>query len=189
MGGLVEGKSDPYAVLRVGTQVASSRVVHSELSPTWDEVYEVGIPGTPPTPPGPPSWWLVGTALNPSCSSSCTRCRGRRSRWSSLIKTPTRTTCWAGGGHSSEGGGGDMGVTAPGGHQGQSPPAGSIGVTALIGEHWGHGPRGGALGLVPLYGNIGVTAPRGGGMGHIRVRAPLSHHSPHVGTLGSQPPS
>ncbi|XP_015742367.1 extended synaptotagmin-1 [Coturnix japonica] len=40
MGGLVEGKSDPYAVLRVGTQVANSRVVPSELSPTWDEVYE-----------------------------------------------------------------------------------------------------------------------------------------------------
>lgn len=40
MGGLVEGKSDPYAVLRVGTQVANSRVVQNELSPTWDEVYE-----------------------------------------------------------------------------------------------------------------------------------------------------
>ncbi|OXB53648.1 hypothetical protein ASZ78_004036 [Callipepla squamata] len=40
MGGLVEGKSDPYAVLRVGTQVANSRVVNSELNPTWNEVYE-----------------------------------------------------------------------------------------------------------------------------------------------------
>ncbi|KAM6039082.1 LOW QUALITY PROTEIN: extended synaptotagmin-1 [Chlamydotis macqueenii] len=40
MGGLVRGKSDPYAVLRVGTQVATSRVVDNDLNPTWDEVYE-----------------------------------------------------------------------------------------------------------------------------------------------------
>ena len=73
MGGLVEGKSDPYAVLRVGTQVANSRVVQNELSPTWDEVYEVGNPGTPPplVPPcpGPPPPLLgaehVGTTLTP----------------------------------------------------------------------------------------------------------------------------
>ncbi|CAM9181209.1 unnamed protein product [Bubo scandiacus] len=40
MGGLVGGKSDPYAVLRVGTQVVTSRVIDNELNPTWDEVYE-----------------------------------------------------------------------------------------------------------------------------------------------------
>ncbi|KAM6364859.1 LOW QUALITY PROTEIN: extended synaptotagmin-1 [Pluvialis apricaria] len=40
MGGLVEGKSDPYAVLRVGTQLVTSRVVDNNLNPTWDEVYE-----------------------------------------------------------------------------------------------------------------------------------------------------
>ncbi|XP_068027334.1 LOW QUALITY PROTEIN: extended synaptotagmin-1, partial [Melanerpes formicivorus] len=40
MGGLVEGKSDPYALLRVGTQVATSRVIDDNLNPTWDEVYE-----------------------------------------------------------------------------------------------------------------------------------------------------
>ncbi|XP_075381542.1 extended synaptotagmin-1 isoform X1 [Mycteria americana] len=40
MGGLVEGKSDPYAVLRVGTQVVTSRVIDNNLNPTWDEVYE-----------------------------------------------------------------------------------------------------------------------------------------------------
>ncbi|XP_017694139.1 PREDICTED: extended synaptotagmin-1, partial [Lepidothrix coronata] len=40
MGGLVEGKSDPYAVLRVGTQVCTSRVIDDNLNPTWDEVYE-----------------------------------------------------------------------------------------------------------------------------------------------------
>lgn len=69
MGGLVEGKSDPYAVLRVGTQVANSRVVQNELSPTWDEVYEVGNPGTPPPPcdplppaqDPPPLFWGLST--------------------------------------------------------------------------------------------------------------------------------
>ncbi|KAM7079823.1 LOW QUALITY PROTEIN: extended synaptotagmin-1 [Ciconia maguari] len=40
MGGLVKGKSDPYAVLRVGTQVVTSRVIDDNLNPTWDEVYE-----------------------------------------------------------------------------------------------------------------------------------------------------
>ncbi|XP_064330400.1 extended synaptotagmin-1 isoform X2 [Phalacrocorax carbo] len=40
MGGLVEGKSDPYAVLRVGTQVVTSRVIDDNLNPTWNEVYE-----------------------------------------------------------------------------------------------------------------------------------------------------
>ncbi|NXX81924.1 ESYT1 protein, partial [Urocolius indicus] len=41
MGGLVGGgKSDPYAVLRVGTQVATSRVIDNELNPNWDELYE-----------------------------------------------------------------------------------------------------------------------------------------------------
>ncbi|NXV97255.1 ESYT1 protein, partial [Calonectris borealis] len=40
MGGLVEGKSDPYAVLRVGTQVVTSRVIDDNLNPIWDEVYE-----------------------------------------------------------------------------------------------------------------------------------------------------
>lgn len=53
MGGLVEGKSDPYAVLRVGTQVVTSRVINDNLNPTWDEVYEVRHPphrGGPPRP-------------------------------------------------------------------------------------------------------------------------------------------
>ncbi|KAF1615437.1 UNVERIFIED_CONTAM: Extended synaptotagmin-1, partial [Eudyptes pachyrhynchus] len=40
MGGLVEGKSDPYAVLRVGTQVVTSRVINDNLNPAWDEVHE-----------------------------------------------------------------------------------------------------------------------------------------------------
>lgn len=57
MGGLVEGKSDPYAVLRVGTQLVTSRVVPNELNPTWDEVYEVRTP--PQSVPPPPPCWCV----------------------------------------------------------------------------------------------------------------------------------
>ncbi|XP_059688748.1 LOW QUALITY PROTEIN: extended synaptotagmin-1 [Gavia stellata] len=47
MGGLVEGKSDPYAVLRVGTQVVTSRVIDNNLNPTWDEVYEFVVHEVP----------------------------------------------------------------------------------------------------------------------------------------------
>ncbi|KAM9214618.1 LOW QUALITY PROTEIN: extended synaptotagmin-1 [Leptosomus discolor] len=47
MGGLVEGKSDPYAVLRVGTQVVTSRVIDDNLNPTWDEVYEFVVHEVP----------------------------------------------------------------------------------------------------------------------------------------------
>lgn len=60
MGGLVGGKSDPYAVLRVGTQVFTSRVIDNDLNPTWDEVYEVRAPPRPSLwPPHPrPSPWV-----------------------------------------------------------------------------------------------------------------------------------
>lgn len=39
--GLIDGKSDPYAVLRVGTQIFTSRHVDSNLNPQWREMYEV----------------------------------------------------------------------------------------------------------------------------------------------------
>ncbi|XP_015279134.1 PREDICTED: extended synaptotagmin-1 [Gekko japonicus] len=38
--GMIEGKSDPYAVVRVGTQVFTSKVIDEDLSPTWNEMYE-----------------------------------------------------------------------------------------------------------------------------------------------------
>lgn len=41
MGGLLAGKSDPYAILRVGTQVFTSRVINENLNPVWKEMYEV----------------------------------------------------------------------------------------------------------------------------------------------------
>lgn len=40
--GLIEGKSDPYALVRVGTQTFCSRVINEELNPQWGETYEVG---------------------------------------------------------------------------------------------------------------------------------------------------
>uniref|UniRef100_A0A3Q3WI43 Uncharacterized protein n=1 Tax=Mola mola TaxID=94237 RepID=A0A3Q3WI43_MOLML len=46
--GLIDGKSDPYAVLRVGTQIFTSHHVDSNLNPQWREMYEVivhEIPG------------------------------------------------------------------------------------------------------------------------------------------------
>lgn len=42
MKGLIEGKSDPYALVRVGTQTFCSRVIDEELNPQWGETYEVG---------------------------------------------------------------------------------------------------------------------------------------------------
>ncbi|KAK4807280.1 hypothetical protein QYF61_006341 [Mycteria americana] len=75
MGGLVEGKSDPYAVLRVGTQVVTSRVIDNNLNPTWDEVYEVRTPPPSQGPPGPSpsppqtSWGSGGHRDPPSIPS------------------------------------------------------------------------------------------------------------------------
>lgn len=39
--GLIDGKSDPYAVIRVGTQIFTSHHVDSNLNPQWREMYEV----------------------------------------------------------------------------------------------------------------------------------------------------
>ncbi|XP_045693734.1 extended synaptotagmin-2 isoform X2 [Phyllostomus hastatus] len=38
--GLVKGKSDPYGVIRVGSQIFQSKVIKENLSPRWNEVYE-----------------------------------------------------------------------------------------------------------------------------------------------------
>uniref|UniRef100_A0A8D3C8Y1 Extended synaptotagmin-2-like n=1 Tax=Scophthalmus maximus TaxID=52904 RepID=A0A8D3C8Y1_SCOMX len=40
LGGLIKGKSDPYGVVQVGTQVFKSKVIHETLNPKWNEVYE-----------------------------------------------------------------------------------------------------------------------------------------------------
>lgn len=43
--GLVKGKSDPYATLRVGNRHFKSKIVKENLHPKWNEVYEVGPQG------------------------------------------------------------------------------------------------------------------------------------------------
>ncbi|XP_058413943.1 extended synaptotagmin-1 [Diceros bicornis minor] len=45
--GLIEGKSDPYALVRVGTQTFCSRVINEELNPQWGETYEVTVHEVP----------------------------------------------------------------------------------------------------------------------------------------------
>lgn len=41
MGGMVKGKSDPYARISVGEAVFKSAVVKENLNPVWNELYEV----------------------------------------------------------------------------------------------------------------------------------------------------
>uniref|UniRef100_A0A8C9R5Z2 Extended synaptotagmin 1 n=1 Tax=Scleropages formosus TaxID=113540 RepID=A0A8C9R5Z2_SCLFO len=45
--GLITGKSDPYAVLRVGTQIFTSHHVENNLNPQWREMYEVIVHEVP----------------------------------------------------------------------------------------------------------------------------------------------
>ncbi|XP_075055671.1 extended synaptotagmin-1 [Mixophyes fleayi] len=47
MGGILSGKSDPYAILRVGTQVFTSRIINENLNPVWNEMYEVIVHEVP----------------------------------------------------------------------------------------------------------------------------------------------
>ncbi|KAJ8258978.1 hypothetical protein COCON_G00179900 [Conger conger] len=47
MKGAFAGKSDPYAVVRVGTQTFTSRHVDNELNPKWRETYEVIVHEVP----------------------------------------------------------------------------------------------------------------------------------------------
>lgn len=43
MMGLVKGKSDPYATIRVGNKTCKSKVIKENLNPVWNEVYEVEL--------------------------------------------------------------------------------------------------------------------------------------------------
>ncbi|XP_028266222.1 extended synaptotagmin-1 [Parambassis ranga] len=45
--GLIDGKSDPYAVVRVGTQIFTSHHVDSNLNPQWREMFEVIVHEVP----------------------------------------------------------------------------------------------------------------------------------------------
>lgn len=41
MGGMVKGKSDPYAKISVGDITYKSNVIKENLNPVWNEMYEV----------------------------------------------------------------------------------------------------------------------------------------------------
>ncbi|XP_033838570.1 extended synaptotagmin-2-like isoform X2 [Periophthalmus magnuspinnatus] len=41
--GLIKGKSDPYGVIQLGTQLFQSKVIHETVNPKWNEVYEVPV--------------------------------------------------------------------------------------------------------------------------------------------------
>ncbi|KAM9323437.1 extended synaptotagmin-2 isoform 4-T4 [Pholidichthys leucotaenia] len=43
LGGLIKGKSDPYGVIKVGTQQFQSKVIYETVNPKWNEVYEVMV--------------------------------------------------------------------------------------------------------------------------------------------------
>lgn len=43
MMGLVKGKSDPYATIRVGNHSFKSKTIKENLHPKWNEVYEVEL--------------------------------------------------------------------------------------------------------------------------------------------------
>ncbi|XP_027764171.1 extended synaptotagmin-1 [Empidonax traillii] len=45
--GMVRGRSDPYAKVRVAGRVFRSRVIKEELNPRWNEVYEVIVDNIP----------------------------------------------------------------------------------------------------------------------------------------------
>ncbi|CAH2224237.1 extended synaptotagmin-1 [Pelobates cultripes] len=45
--GLIAGKSDPYAIVRVGTQVYNSRIINEDLNPVWNEMYEAIVNEVP----------------------------------------------------------------------------------------------------------------------------------------------
>ncbi|XP_029450595.1 extended synaptotagmin-1 isoform X2 [Rhinatrema bivittatum] len=45
--GVLKGKSDPYAVLRVGTQILTSKVIDEDQNPKWNEMYEVIVHEVP----------------------------------------------------------------------------------------------------------------------------------------------
>lgn len=74
--GVVRGRSDPYAKVRVAGKVFRSRVVKEDLNPRWNEVYEVPGGGVP-APRLPPPWasvlwawmWCVGEGVLFPCLS------------------------------------------------------------------------------------------------------------------------
>uniref|UniRef100_UPI00398F4EE9 extended synaptotagmin-1 n=1 Tax=Pristiophorus japonicus TaxID=55135 RepID=UPI00398F4EE9 len=45
--GIIKGKSDPYAIIRVGTQAFMSKTISENVNPKWNEMYEVIVHEVP----------------------------------------------------------------------------------------------------------------------------------------------
>ncbi|XP_062893376.1 extended synaptotagmin-1 [Mobula hypostoma] len=45
--GIIKGKSDPYAIVRVGTQTFMSKTISESVNPKWNEMYEVIVHEVP----------------------------------------------------------------------------------------------------------------------------------------------
>ncbi|KAG8428868.1 hypothetical protein GDO86_019086, partial [Hymenochirus boettgeri] len=45
--GMIKGKSDPYAVMRIGNQSFKSKTIKENLNPCWREMYEFVVHEVP----------------------------------------------------------------------------------------------------------------------------------------------
>eukprot|EP00062_Callorhinchus_milii_P024119 gi/632983699/ref/XP_007908775.1/ PREDICTED: extended synaptotagmin-1 [Callorhinchus milii] len=45
--GIIKGRSDPYAIVRVGTQTFMSKTISESINPKWNEMYEVMVHEVP----------------------------------------------------------------------------------------------------------------------------------------------
>lgn len=72
------GKSDPYAKVSIGLQHFRSRTVYRNLSPTWNEVFEVRAPWPLLAPAGPSRlrWGSFWSREGGPCSPSIPQGRG-----------------------------------------------------------------------------------------------------------------
>lgn len=103
MMGLVKGKSDPYATLRVGNRHFKSKTIKENLDPKWNEVYEVELS----------SFTGLTKIYNFACNSKnekpalicyflrlgsllSTKLLARSWSWSSMTRTRIKTTLWEG---------------------------------------------------------------------------------------------
>lgn len=92
MMGLVQGKSDPYAILRVGNRHFKSKTIKENLYPKWNEVYEVepssGVQRLKPNT-------FVSYFLHLRSLLSMKRL-DKSWRWSYTTRTRIKTTLWEG---------------------------------------------------------------------------------------------
>lgn len=107
MMGLVKGKSDPYATLRVGNRCFKSKTIKQNLYPKWDEVYEVecfsGIQLSS-LRQLIQTYSFVSKTKNLFSVSVCSllsmKLLAKSWSWSYMTRTQIKTTLWEGSDHS-----------------------------------------------------------------------------------------